>query len=89
MSIWVRLIGGPSNGQVQKIDDDQSQIIMRERLPEPIVHSHRNFGLAGATATYKEARYTRREVRRPGGDITYFAEEKLSDHEALQLVLGP
>lgn len=89
MSIWVRLIGGPSNGQVQKIDDGQEQIVVSEKLSLALMRTHRNFGLAPASVELKVTNYTRRQVYTAGGVITFFAEEKLSDFEALQLVLGP
>ncbi|MDI1265000.1 MAG: hypothetical protein PS018_17255 [bacterium] len=89
MSMWVRLVGGHANGQVKKIDDDQIEIVLRENLTPPTARAFSRGGLVAETIEYKLTRYTRREIRTPGGTIHYFAIDGLSDFEALQHVLGP
>lgn len=88
MSIWVRLIGGSYNGQVVKVDEDQVEQVMRERVPMQAA-SYRNFGIEPQSMSVRQSRYTRRTVRTPENEIVYFALEAMSDHEALQSVLGP
>jgi len=87
MSLWVRLIGGPHEGRVQKVDDDQAEVVLTDTVP--VRAAHRNFGLAAASIEIKQTRYTRRVVSTPDGSIVYFARAELSDFEALRHVLGP
>jgi len=90
MTNGVRLVAGLCDGKVEKIDDEQNMIVMRERVPAPAAAVHRNFGIAGASSEYKQATYTRRVIGfGDGNKIVYFAPEGLSDFEALQTVLGP
>lgn len=89
VSLWVRLIGGPHEGRVQKIDDDQVEVVLMDTAPMPVRAAHRNFGLAAASFEITQTRYTRRVVSTPGGSIVYFARAELSDFEALRHVLGP
>lgn len=84
--IWVRLIGGVKNGQVVKVDSDQTEVRLSERIPMPVSP---RLSLAASSATVSFSVYTGREVRTPGGVIFYFAEASLSDFAALQSVLGP
>jgi hypothetical protein len=84
--MWVRLIGGVRSGQVIKVDDDQQEVRVSERIPMP---ASPRLSLASISATVSFSVYTRREVRTPRGDIFYFAEASLSDFAALQSVLGP
>lgn len=86
--IWVRLIGGAHNGQVVKVDEDQVLQVMREYEPMRAV-SQRRVGIMPQSTTVRQSIYTRRSVRTPGGEIVFFALENLSDHGALQSVLGP
>lgn len=88
MSKWVRLIGGLNNDEVEKIDDDQVEVVKCKRFPPPATRAVGTFGLGSATTEVKATRYTRREVRTPGGDVTYFAVEGFSDFDALNHVLG-
>lgn len=85
--IWVRLIGGQANGQVVKVEEDQVEHVMRENVPDAA--SYRRVGIAPMSFQSRQFRYTRREVRGHGWNITFFADDNLSDHEALQSVLGP
>jgi hypothetical protein len=87
MSLWVRLIGGPNNGEVKKIDDDQVDLFTTKPVLPPISRSIQS--LAPSSVEIVRAHYTRRVVRGDGGDVNYFALEALSDFEALQSVLGP
>lgn len=84
--MWVRLIGGIANGQVTKVDPDQVQHVAQERVPAAI---SRRVNLDGITVEIKRTRYTRRIVHTPQADIVFFADEGLSDYEALKSVLGP
>lgn len=88
MSMWVRLVGGLGNGEVRKIDDDQVEVVFRAHVPAPVAFN-RVSSLAAASVDVKSTRYTRRTVRTPGGDVTFFAIETFSDFEALHHVLGP
>lgn len=85
--IWVRLIGGIANNQVVKVDPDQVQHIAQDRLP--VASFSRSHSLGTMSAEVRRTAYTRRSVHTPRGDIIFFAAESLSDHEALQSVLGP
>lgn len=90
MSMWVRLIGGLNDGEVEKIDDGQIEIVKRKNLPPPATRSfNRNFGLGAATVEVKATRYTRRVVKTSSEDVVYFAVEGFSDFDALNHVLGP
>lgn len=90
MSMWVRLVGGLGNGEVKKIDDDQVEIMLRKNFPPPATRAFNGtFGIGSDTVEVKITRYTRRVVKVPGGDVTFFAIEAFSDFEALQHVLGP
>lgn len=90
MSMWVRLVGGLGNGEVKKIDDDQGEVIWRTHVPAPGDRAFRaTYSLAADTIEMKKTRYTRRVVETPGGKITYFAVEGVSDFDALHHVLGP
>jgi len=90
MSILVRLIGGQHDGEVVKVDDDQVEIVKRRTFPGPATRAfNATYGIGSDTAEVKSSRYTRREVRTPGGSVAYFAIEAFSDLEALQHALGP
>lgn len=89
MSIWVRLIDGPNNGAVHKVDEDQPYLDCSKPVPQPIGRVHRNFGLNVSEVSIAVNRYTRRAVNMQGNQIVFFAPENLSDLEAVQSVLGP
>lgn len=83
---WVRLIGGIANGKVQKVDPDQPTLVARETLP---VSTRCGITTGRMSADVKQTLYTRRTVHTPHADITFFADEAMSDYEALYSVLGP
>jgi hypothetical protein len=91
MSMWVRLVGGLGNGEVRKVDDDQAEIIFRinVRTPMSVRAFNPSRSIVSDTVDVKMTRYTRRIVKTPGGDVTFFAVEAFSDFEALHHVLGP
>lgn len=90
MSKWIRLIGGLHDGEVEKIDDDQVEVVKRKKYPPPSARvMNHAYGLESLTSEVKSTRYTRRVVRVQGDDITYFAVEGFSDFDALNHVLGP
>ena len=89
MSKWVRLIGGPNNGEVVKVDDDQPYLHKTETTPLPAVRSHRALSLSSSVTSVVRTSYTRRTVRSSNGEIIFFALEGLTDFEALNQVLGP
>lgn len=90
MSMWVRLIGGLHDGEVEKIDDDQVEVVKRKNFPPPATRAMNSvFGLGSATVEVKSTRYTRRIVKAQGGEIVFFAVEGFSDFDALNHVLGP
>jgi hypothetical protein len=84
---WVKLIGGPHDGQVEKVDDDQVEVVKQQA--RPLGFGHRNFGLMPAEATIGYARYTRRELVRREETIIFFAHVALSDIDALKHALAP
>lgn len=85
--IWVRLIGGECNGQVRKVDDDQCELTVTQR--RPIAASPR-LSLAANASFTKVSMYSRRVVKTAEGqEVPFFADVLMSDHEALQSVLGP
>jgi hypothetical protein len=89
---FVRLIGGPNAGAIEKVDHDQLQIVKTTPMPAMAVHpSHRNFGLSAQTVTLQQTLYTRRVLYCCSREsrLFYFAPESMSDLEALQSVLGP
>lgn len=86
MSLWVRLIGGSHDGQVDKVDDDQVMLVKQRAVT--LMQARMCRGSIAASQT-ESCRYTRRIVRAPEAEIVFFADEALSDTEALQHVLGP
>jgi hypothetical protein len=88
--MWVRLIGGLNDGEVEKIDDDQVEVIKRKSFPGTATRVvHGTFGITPHSCEVKSTRYTRRLINTSGGNITFFAVEGFSDFDALNHVLGP
>jgi hypothetical protein len=85
--IAVRLIGGPLDGEVKKVDPGQAYLIAYKRtaLPPITVPSG---APPSAVVTVEPHRYTRRVVHCSGKQIVFYAPEALSDYEALQHALG-
>lgn len=93
---FVRLIGGPNNGAIEKVDADQTQIVKTKPLPATSAQafnssrrSLRAFGLEPDSVTFERAIYTRRVLHCNDHKLFYFAPEGVSDLEVLQSVLGP
>jgi hypothetical protein len=84
--MWVRLIGGIDNGQVAKVDPDQVEHIAHKSVPMPL---SRGISIGSMSSEIRRTRYTRREVHTPEGHIVFFADADISDHAALNSVLGP
>lgn len=84
----VRLIGGISDGEVIKVDDDQIEIVRSKARPVPVI-SCRSHSIEAFNRVIDTSRYIRCFVRTPDGYLYYFALDTMSDLEALTHVLGP
>ena len=74
----IRLIGGPSAGEVHRVDDDQHGLSVHKRMTMPVAP---RLSLAASTSTTTVTYYTRRRVCSSHGDIVFFAPEGMSDFE--------
>lgn len=90
MKQWVRLIAGPHDGQVEKVDHDQNNVVRRKSSPPPATRAfNSHFGIEPSTVTIETTMYTRRRLQCGDKQIHYFAPENMSDFDALESVLGP